>query len=248
MISSRAIDLGDRRNQLPKVQQALQALEKPPVLIVIDTLARHHTGDENSASEMSSFISNLDRLSEEFKATVLIVHHAGKDPSRGARGSSAFRAALDHEIRVTKPETGITNLTCEKAKDAEPFSPMSFRLKQSDVVDELGRMLAEPDGSPVRSCVLEEIEYVQHSSKAKQLTEKQAEAQQLFFELRKQSEDGIVTRSSWYKALESKNIATSDVAKKRLLDLMVEMGTFTVQGEGRDVYFTTKTHIDFEVS
>ena len=248
MISSRAIDLGDRRNQLPKVQQALQALEKPPVLIVIDTLARHHTGDENSASEMSSFISNLDRLSEEFKATVLIVHHAGKDPSRGARGSSAFRAALDHEIRVTKPETGITNLTCEKAKDAEPFPPMSFRLKQSDVVDELGRMLAEPDGSPVRSCVLEEIEYIQPSSKAKQLTEKQAEAQQLFFELRKQSEDGIVTRSSWYKALESKNIATSDVAKKRLLDLMVEMGTFTVQGEGRDVYFTTKTHIDFEVS
>ena len=37
-------------------------------------------------------------------------------------------------------------------------------------------------------------------------------------------------------------------AKKRLLDLMVEMGTFTVQGEGRDVYFTTKNHIDFEVS
>ena len=102
--------------------------------------------------------------------------------------------------------------------------------------------------STVRSCVLEEIEYVQHSSKAKQLTEKQAEVQQLFFELRKQSEDRIVTRSSWYKALESKNIATSDVAKKRLLDLMVEMGTFTVQGEGRDVYFTTKTHIDFEVS
>ena len=115
---------------------------------------------------MSSFISNLDRLSEEIKATVLIVNHAGKDPSRGARGSSAFRAALDHEIRVTKPETGITNLTCEKAKDAEPFPPMSFRLKQSDVVDELGRMLAEPDGRPLRSCVLEEIEYVQHSSKA----------------------------------------------------------------------------------
>ena len=108
---------------------------------------------------MSSFISNLDRLSEEFKATVLIVHHAGKDPSRGARGSYAFRAALDHEIRVTKPETGITNLTCEKAKDAEPFPPMSFRLKQSDVVDEQARLLAEPDGSPVRSCVLEAVSY-----------------------------------------------------------------------------------------
>ena len=50
------------------------------------------------------------------------------------------------------------------------------------------------------------------------------------------------------KPWNQKNIATSDVAKKRLLDLMVEMGTFTVQGEGRDVYFTTKTHIDFEVS
>ena len=246
MISSRAIDLGDSRSQLLKVQQALRSLKRSPVLIVIDTLARHHTGDENSASEMSSFISNLDRLSEEFKATVLIVHHAGKDPSRGARGSSAFRAALDLEILVTNPATGITNLTCEKAKDAEPFPPMSLQLKQSDVVDELGRMLAEPDGSPVRSCILEECDYV--PAKTRGLSETQVRARDLYLSLSKQSEAEIVTRASWYKALEQENIANQDSTKKRLLDKMVEVGVFNVRGEGRDTYFTTGFKTDFEAS
>ena len=162
-ISSRSIDLGDSRDQLPKVRHALRSLDRPPALIIIDTLARHHTGDENSATEMSSFIGNLDQLREEFNAAVVVVHHSGKDPSRGARGSSAFRAALDHEILVTKPATGVITVACEKAKDSEPFSPMSFNLSSTDVLDESGRLIAENDGSPVRSCVLEPTEFVQRS-------------------------------------------------------------------------------------
>ena len=82
------------------MRHALHSLDRSLALIIIDTLARHHTGDENSATEMSSFIGNLDQLREEFNAAVVVVHHSGKDPSRGARGSSAFRAALDHEILV----------------------------------------------------------------------------------------------------------------------------------------------------
>ena len=79
------------------------------------------------------------------------------------RGSSAFRAALDHEILVTKPATGVITVTCEKAKDSEPFSPMSFNLSSTDVLDDSGRLIAENDGSPVRSCVLEPTELVQRS-------------------------------------------------------------------------------------
>lgn len=177
MFSSRAIDLGDSRDNLPMVLQALRSSSQKPVLIIIDTLARHHSGDENSASEMSAFINNLDQLREEFGATVIIVHHAGKDLTRGARGSSAFRAALDHELAVTKPETGMVNLQCTKAKDAEPFAPMGFRLLSVDVVDEQGRLLAEPDGTPITSCVLEPAEYVK-----KQQAQNPTDQQQVFIE------------------------------------------------------------------
>jgi restriction endonuclease len=40
---------------------------------------------------------------------------------------------------------------------------MSFNLSSTDVLDDSGRLIAENDGSPVRSCVLEPTELVQRS-------------------------------------------------------------------------------------
>ena len=162
MLSSRAIDLGDNHDQLPKVRAAIREMPTPPALIVIDTLARHSSAAEASNEEMSKFITNLDALKDEFNATVAIIHHVGKDAEKGARGPSAFKAALDHELLTEqrKNETGIISLTCTKSKDAEPFAPIGFKLEAVDVLDEQGRPLAEDDGSPVRSCVLKESEPV----------------------------------------------------------------------------------------
>ena len=169
MLSSRAIDLGDNRDQLPKVSAAIREMPTPPALIVIDTLARHSSAAEASNEEMSKFITNLDALKDEFNATVAIIHHVGKDAEKGARGPSAFKAALDHELLATKAKsmdglvsdnTGFISLTCTKSKDAEPFAPIGFKLEAVDVLDELERPLAEDDGSPVRSCVLKESEPV----------------------------------------------------------------------------------------
>ena len=169
MLSSRAIDLGDNHDQQPKVSAAIREMPTPPALIVIDTLARHSSAAEASNEEMSKFITNLDALKDEFNATVAIIHHVGKDAEKGARGPSAFKAALDHELLATKAKsmdglvsdnTGFISLTCTKSKDAEPFAPIGFKLEAVDVLDELERPLAEDDGSPVRSCVLKESEPV----------------------------------------------------------------------------------------
>ncbi len=105
MLSSRAIDLGDNRDQLPKVSAAIREMPTPPVLIVIDTLARHSSAAEASNEEMSKFITNLDALKDEFNATVAIIHHVGKDAEKGARGPSAFKAALDHELLAIKAKS-----------------------------------------------------------------------------------------------------------------------------------------------
>ena len=54
---------------------------------------------------------------------VLVVHHAGKDVAKGARGSSALRAAVDTEI-VVKDKTA----TITKQRDGEEGAKVAFRL------------------------------------------------------------------------------------------------------------------------
>jgi hypothetical protein len=50
---------------------------------------------------MGRLVSAGDHIREQTGAHLLYIHHAGKDASRGARGHSSLRAALDTEIEVT---------------------------------------------------------------------------------------------------------------------------------------------------
>lgn len=104
-----------------------------PALFVIDTLARGMAGrNENSSEDMSAFVGAMDWLRNEWKATVLVVHHAGLDPSaqeRG-RGSSAFRAALDVEM-VIRPIGGADLvLKTTKAKDWAPMPDLTLVMHE----------------------------------------------------------------------------------------------------------------------
>lgn len=95
-------------------------------LIIIDTLARSFGGgNENAAQDMGQFIDACDQLKYEFGVTVLIVHHKGKDTAAGARGSSAFYAALDTSMVLNKVGNDI-QLTCDKQKEGPEFEPMQF--------------------------------------------------------------------------------------------------------------------------
>lgn len=102
-----------------------------PRLIIIDTLARNiGEFDENSNKEMGTLINLLDRhLRVPFKANVMLIHHTGKDTSRGARGASALRAALDQEF-LLKKKGQMIEFSCTKMKDSfEPESKL-FSLKE----------------------------------------------------------------------------------------------------------------------
>lgn len=70
------------------------------MLIVVDTLARAMTGDENSTKDMGVFVRTVDKLREHTDAHVMLIHHSGKDVSKGARGSSSLNAAVDSEIEI----------------------------------------------------------------------------------------------------------------------------------------------------
>ncbi|WP_244212686.1 helicase RepA family protein [Rahnella woolbedingensis] len=141
---------------LKSVQQVIRAANDveretsmPVRLIILDTLARCFGGsDENTAKDMGAFIQGCDTIKAATQASVLIVHHSGKDRERGARGSSAFQAALDAEFNVRRESNGnALVLSCTKMKDAESPVPAAYDLTPATVyIDE--------DGEPVDSLVL----------------------------------------------------------------------------------------------
>ncbi len=122
-------------------------------LVVIDTLARCiGEGDENTAKDMGQFIAACDQIREMTGAHVLVVHHSGKDASRGARGSGSLRAACDTELELTRDAATITGRAV-KQRDMAPSAPFAFTLRDVEV----GR---DDDGDQVTSAVLDPAEPV----------------------------------------------------------------------------------------
>jgi hypothetical protein len=114
--------------ELKNVIDAMAADHGTPQFISIDTLARNFgPGDENSAEDAGKFIQTIDELLRiPYGAHTNVVHHSGHQHSR-ARGSSAFRGAVDQEFEVTSNARGI-ELKAMKMKDAEMPASLTFKL------------------------------------------------------------------------------------------------------------------------
>lgn len=101
-----AVDLvsndGDAKEIVRLANAAAARSELPLALIVVDTLNRSMGGgDENSGVDMGAFIKNVGHIMAETGATVLVVHHTGKDEAKGARGHSSLLGALDTEMFIS---------------------------------------------------------------------------------------------------------------------------------------------------
>ena len=122
-------------------------------LIVIDTLSRAMAGgNENAPEDMGALVGNMDHIREETGAHVLFIHHSGKDTSRGARGHSLLRAAVDTEIEVTADEeAGTRSARVVKQREMPKGLAFPFSLK----VVEMG---TNRHDEPVTSCIVEGVE------------------------------------------------------------------------------------------
>lgn len=132
---------------------ALAALQHKAKCIFIDTLSASIAGaaEENSNSAMAGVIANMQRLTQLTGAAVVIVHHTGNDPKRGARGAYALHANPDVSIEVScSGEERYWRLA--KSRDGKPGIGGSFKIKvvtfqpahedeplESIVVQHLGR-------------------------------------------------------------------------------------------------------------
>jgi len=162
MISRSAVDYSDREAAQELENELLKAKAEglSPILLIIDTLARNHSGDENSNSEMGKFISVIDQFNVKFDCATLIVHHSGHGESERARGASALRGALDTEFSCKKDRSTVV-ISCTKMKDAEAPENLAMNLTSVE-------LNVAKDGKPISSAVLVRNDEAQIRSKITQ--------------------------------------------------------------------------------
>jgi hypothetical protein len=116
-------------------------------VVIVDTLNRAApTSDENSSKEMGEILESCKRLQKLIGGLVILIHHTGKDTTRGARGHSSFFAALDGAIEVERPATQ-RSWSVAKAKDGQDGKSVPFELK-SHVLG------LDADGDEITSCTI----------------------------------------------------------------------------------------------
>lgn len=116
-------------------------------VIVVDTLSQTTPGaNENSGEDMGKVLAHCREIHRVTGALVLLIHHSGKDSSKGARGWSGLRAAADVEIEITRNES-LRTAKVTKQKDGEDGAHWNFVL---DTVT-LGM---DEDDDLITSCVV----------------------------------------------------------------------------------------------
>lgn len=137
---------------LAKTISEIRSLEAGDIsVIVVDTLHRFLVGDENKAVDAKTMLDACSTLSRTFDCSVILVHHTGanQDAKGRARGSTAWRGALDNQILVTTSGDRI-KLEQVKNKDGEIAEPVYLEKIPVHLPG-----WYDDDGEPVSTLILE---------------------------------------------------------------------------------------------
>lgn len=139
------------RGDATEVAKALAAAGGADI-VVVDTFAQTTPGaNENAGEDIGKALKNCRGISQALGgALVVLVHHTGKDTTRGARGWSGLKAAADAEIEVGRAPAG-RYLRTSKQKDDVDGLEWGFDL---DIVP----VGIDEDGDEITSCVVREAE------------------------------------------------------------------------------------------
>lgn len=122
--------------------------QEPYDLIVMDTFAQVMPGaNENSGEDVGKALAECKRIHRHTGAMVLLVHHSGKDASKGARGWSGLRAAADVELEVLRSDE-LRSISVTKLKDGQDGTNIGFKL-HTVILGE------DEDGDDITSCIVE---------------------------------------------------------------------------------------------
>lgn len=213
----------------------LAALIPKGAVVFIDTLNRAApTADENSSRDMGEIIEAAKLLQSLTSGLVVLVHHTGKDTTRGLRGHSSLFAAMDACIEVSRQED-LREWKVSKSKDGADGISHQFFLE----VVNLGQ---DEFGDTISSCVVlvDEAPLVRE----KPMTDRQIEgmasyqrAAELFGELTNTGQfDGLgveLWRNEFYRTCTAEKTNGKKIAFLRVRNDLVKMGLLIVSN---DVY------------
>lgn len=133
-------DLGSERTDVHDLLRELdqfiteRRLARPRAL-ALDTLARcMGEGDENTARDMGRFVNRCGVIERHFECAVAVVHHMGKNPAAGGRGSNALNGAADVTITVEKSDA-FSTVRIDEMKDGPEGQEWRFRLVPYDLAE-----------------------------------------------------------------------------------------------------------------
>lgn len=118
-------------------------------VIVMDTFTQVMPGaNENAGEDVGKALAHCRAMHSSLGALVILIHHSGKDSSKGARGWSGLRAAADAEIEITRDKDD-RGATVTKMKDGADGAEFGFKLETVKVGE-------DDDGDEITSCIVKD--------------------------------------------------------------------------------------------
>jgi len=157
--------------------------------VVLDTYAQMTQGlEENSVKDVGPVLDSLAQIRQATNGGIVsVVHHSGKDSSKGLRGSSAFLGAVDLSIEIASGGDGRISATVRKSNagaepmpewyklESVPLSPYEGATREAAVLTHTG---APSLGGALKADILELLRtnYPTGSASKKELLEDLEEA------------------------------------------------------------------------
>jgi hypothetical protein len=197
----------------------------PGCVVVIDTLNQSAPGmDENNSADMGRVIAGAQALGTQTRGLTILIHHSGKDRSKGLRGHSSLFAAMDAVVEVTF-DGDWRAWRCSKAKDDERGPERYFSLKPHVVA-------TDSDGLDVTSCaVLPHL-----AGPAPKLRKLRGKNQKTCLEALRTAATTNAAGLSWSAALETAAAALTTVPLERrkarakpILEALIQSGHLSME-------------------
>lgn len=128
-------------------------------VLCVDTLAHASAGLDENSSAMAEMISIFRDLQQRLGGVILLVHHSGKDLTRGMRGWSGLHAAMDFVIECQRDKDDpalAAEFVLTKVKDGTTGTRAPFSMQTVPIgFDE--------DGDYISSLVVGPVEQIDKS-------------------------------------------------------------------------------------
>jgi hypothetical protein len=165
LIMQRAVNMLDPHQDmddlLATIEMVVDSVGEELALVIVDTLNRVMPGgNENASEDMGAVIANAKKIEEAFKCAVMFIHHSGKDETKGSRGHSSLKGAMDAEISIVRQEE-IRTFRIEKQKEGRDYYDLyNFKLKTIDLGPMANFDSDAEDHERLTSCVIEPTDEV----------------------------------------------------------------------------------------